>query len=324
MDLTTRYMGFDLRNPLIAGSSGLTSKLDTIKTLEDQGVAAIVLKSLFEEDLICHIKGSETSHYPYPKTNEWIGTRFRSSHVDDYLQLIQQARKELSIPVIASINCVTPYEWTSFARKIEAAGAHALELNMFMLPSDPMRSSEESEKQYFDILVELRRQVHLPIAVKISPFFSGMTKMALKLSWTGISGMVLFNRYYQPDIDIEALKVVQGNILSDPSEMNLPLRWVALLSDRVMCDVAAGTAAYDHVGMVKYLLAGARAIQVTSAFYRHGIPHAATMLQGLSEWMERHQFGKIQDFQGILSLKKTENPADYERFQYLKTYGGED
>ncbi|MHC1707384.1 MAG: dihydroorotate dehydrogenase-like protein [Bacteroidales bacterium] len=323
-DISTKFMGLDLKNPLIAGSSGLTSHIDSLLEIESMGVAAVVLKSLFEEDLQLLQKNTGNTAGGFPKTVEYLSAHTKANKVGEYLALIDEAKKRLSIPVVASINCVSSYEWTSFSRKIESAGADALELNMFILPSDPMRNSEDNEKVYFEILNDIRKQVKIPIAVKISPFFSGMTRMALKLSWTGINGLVLFNRFFQPDIDIDTLSTVSGKIFSTPDEISLPLRWSALLSDRVMCDIAASTGVHDHSGMIKLLLAGAKAVQAVSAFYTQGPAFAQQTLTGLSDWMEEKGYNTIKDFNGKLSLKKSDNPADYDRYQYFRTFHPED
>jgi dihydroorotate dehydrogenase (fumarate) len=318
-------MGLQLKNPLIAGSSGLTAQFDSILDLARQGVAAVVLKSIFEEDLVNFLDPKRKNAYPTvpaAKPAELAGSWSRHADMEEYLRLIGRCKKELDIPVIASINCISSFEWTSFARRIESAGADGLELNFLVPPSDPYKSSEDNERVYFDVLTDVRRAVKLPVAVKISPYFAGMTKMALKISWTGIAGLVLFNRYFMPDIDIEDLKVVNGPKLSQPDEIYLPLRWTALLSDRVLCDIAAGTGIHDSQGMIKMLLAGARAVQSTSTFYLHGSAQAEVMIKGLEDWMLRHDFPDIKSFCGLLSLKKSENPADYERFQYLSNFSG--
>jgi dihydroorotate dehydrogenase (fumarate) len=323
-DLSVKYMGFNIKNPLIAGSSELTSRVDSLLDLEKRGVSAVVLKSLFEEELYHHPQLKGGNRYPIKELVGEGSVDSKEHKIGQYLDLIDAAKQNLTIPVIASINCITNQEWTSLARRIESAGADALELNIFTLPSDPMKSSEENEKVYIDILNDLKRQVKIPISVKISPYFSGMTKMALRLSWTGISGMVLFNRFYQPDIDTEEIKTISGKLLSSPDEMALSLRWVALLSDRVMCDVAGATGVHDHTGIIKLLLAGAKAVQVVSAFYIHGNKRAEEMLDGLSQWMVQKEFQSIGEFCGKLSLKKNDNPADYERYQYFKAFHPDD
>ncbi len=323
IDLSTQYMGMNLKNPLIAGSSGLTSSFDSIREISSQPISAVVLKSLFEEDIYheLHLDADEKSS-PYPKFTEFGGIRSRHNRMEEYLRLIDQCKKNLDIPVIASIHCITSFEWMPFAKRIKDAGADGIELNMFMMPSDPMRSSEENEQVYFDVLTNVRRHVSIPIAVKIGNYFSGMTKMALKLSWTGIQGLVLFNRFFSPDIDIEKEEIVHGDIFSKPEEYRLPLRWVALLSDRVMCDISASTGIHTSDTVVKMLLAGAQTTQLTSVLYRQGPEAAGSILKGLEAWMEHKHYTSIKDFRGKLSLKKALNPAEYERFQYLKYYNG--
>ena len=321
IDLSTKYMGFTLKNPIIAGSSTLTSRTESIRELVQAGVAAIVLKSLFEEDLMVECKPEASKFLKpgnYPKGSEYGGIRSRHSKMEAYSKLIKNCKSEFDIPIIASINCVTHHEWIPFAKRIEEAGADGIELNMFVLPSDPMRNSVENEQIYFDILNEVRRNLKLPIAVKISPYFSGMTKMALKLSWTGIQGMVLFNRFFTPDIDIDKQCITAGPIYSSPEELGLTLRWVGILADRVMCDLCGSTGIHDSTGLIKMLLAGARAVEIASVLYTKGPQEIRTILNGLEEWMNVKGYTKIKDFNGILSLKKAENPADYERFQYLQ------
>jgi dihydroorotate dehydrogenase (fumarate) len=324
-DLSTKYLGLDLKNPVIAGSSGLTAGFDSIKEIAKQPVSAIVLKSLFEEDIYHEIhQHSDGSPSPYPKFSEFGGIRSRHNRMEEYLQLIDQCKKHLDIPVIASIHCITSFEWMPFAKRIEEAGADAIELNMFMLPSDPMRSSEENEQIYFDILTNIRRHVNFPVSVKIGNYFSGLSKMALKLSWTGIQGLVLFNRFFAPDIDVEKEELCQGDIFSKPEDYRLPLRWVGLLSDRVMCDISASSGIHTSDTVVKMLLAGAQTTQLTSAIYRNGPEVIGDIVAGLEAWMLRKNYASVKEFRGKLSLKKAVNPAEYERFQYLKYFNGEE
>ncbi len=321
IDLSTKYMGFNLRNPIIAGSSTLTSRIESIRELVLANVSAVVLKSLFEEDLMLECSPESRKFEKsgnYPKGAEYGGIRSRHPKMEAYVRLIGKCKSEFDIPIIASINCTTFHEWIPFAKRVEEAGADAIELNMFVLPSDPMRSSIENEQVYFDILTDLRRHIKIPLTVKISPYFSGLTKMALKLSWTGIQGMVLFNRFFTPDIDIENQSIVAGSIYSSPEEMAISLRWVGLLSDRVMCDLCGSTGIHNSEGILKMLLAGARAVEITSVLYQKGPAEIGIMLKGIEDWMQRKGYSCIKEFNGILSLKKAENPADYERFQYLQ------
>lgn len=324
-DLSTTYMGLKLRNPIIAGSSGLTNSVAHILELEQNGAAAVVLKSLFEEQIRFEINKtiteSHTGNY-YPEAEDYIHHYSKENKLDGYLNLIREAKAKVEIPVIASINCVSSSEWISFAKKIQEAGADALELNIFILPSDPYQSGEENEKVYFDIVNKVKKQISIPLSVKISNYFSGLAKTALKLSWTGIEGMVFFNRFFSPDIDIDKFKVTASNVFSHPEEMALSLRWVAMLSDRLHCDVAASTGIHDGKAIVKQLLAGAKAVQIASAFYKNGFGIIPGMLKEIEDWMDEKGFEKLEDFAGKMSVKKADNPAAYERVQFMKHFSG--
>lgn len=326
-DLSTNYMGFKLRNPIIAGSSGLNKSVENLIKLEKHGAAAVVLKSLFEEQIMHQItktmKHTENAEsYVYPEAEDYIGNYTREKDLGEYLRLIEDGKKSVSIPIIASINCLSSSEWISFAKKIEDAGADALELNIFILPSDTKRDSDQNEQIYFDIVMEVMRQVSIPVAVKISYYFSSLAKTALKLSWTGIAGMVLFNRFFSPDIDIDKFEVTPTHVFSSPEEISLSLRWVAMLSDKLHCDIAASTGVHDGEGVVKQLLAGAKAVQVASTLYKNGFEQIGKMTQFLESWMNKHNFKTTDDFIGRLSLKAADNAAAYERVQFMKHFSG--
>jgi dihydroorotate dehydrogenase (fumarate) len=318
-------MGLTLRNPIIAGSSGLTNSVENIRKMEANGVGAVVLKSLFEEQInfaVSHTMNQSEDNFSYPEALDYISHYTRENDLDRYLKLIRDAKASVSVPIIASINCVSAAEWVSFARRIEEAGADALELNIFILPSDPRRKADQHEQVYLDILQSVMKQVKIPVAAKISYYFTGLTNMALQLSWTGISGLVLFNRFYSPDIDIDKLQISTGSVYSSPGELPLSLRWVALLSDKVHCDIAASTGIHDGKAVIKQLLAGAKAVQVASVLYQKGFEQIALMNKTLEEWMTAHEFANTGDFIGKLSYKAAENPAAYERIQFMKHFSG--
>lgn len=324
-NIQTTYMGLTLGSPVIIGSSGLTSSIDNIIEFERRGAGAVVLKSLFEEQIRYEAAHAVSNHIEsnyYPEAQDYIANYSHNHRVDEYLQLIRKAKEKVSIPIIASINCVTADEWVSFAAKIEEAGADALELNIFILPSDPAMGAEQNEKRYFSILEEVKKQVKIPVALKISYYFSGLAKMALKLSWAGANGIVLFNRFYSPDINIDTMKVVPTNVFSTPAEISTSLRWVAMLSDRLYCDVCASTGVHNSEGLIKQLLAGAKAVQVASTLYKNGFERINEMNDGLKTWMEKQGFEKTEDFIGKMSFKKAENPAAYERVQFMKHFAG--
>ena len=325
VNIETTYMGLKLSSPIIIGSSGLTSSIENIKEFAARGAGAIVLKSLFEEQIqheVAHTSSHDHSSNYYPEAHDYIANYSHNHRVGEYLDLIKKAKEEVSIPIIASINCVSSEEWVSFARKIQEAGADALELNIFFMPSDPAFGSEHNEKVYFEILEEVKKLITIPIALKIGYYFSGLAKMALKLSWAGAKGLVLFNRFYSPDINIDTMKVVATHVFSTPEEISNSLRWVAMLSDKVYCDICASTGVHDGEGLIKQLLAGAKAVQIASTLYKNGFNRIDEMNATLKTWMEQHGYENTSEFIGKMSFKKAENPAAYERVQFMKHFAG--
>jgi dihydroorotate dehydrogenase (fumarate) len=323
-DLSTEYMGLPLRNPLVVASCSLTKSVDGVRKCADAGAGAVVLKSLFEEQIAAKAKDMEEHLWLYGHTEafEYVSKMAMPLGPRDYLELVKKAKAAVSIPVIASLNCITPRWWSDFAGQIEAAGADGLELNISVMPSDPARTSEEIEKIYVDIVESLTGGVRIPVAVKIGPYFTSVARMAAELSARGVSALVLFNRFYQIDIDTEKIDLTPGISFSTPNEISLPLRWIALLAGSVQCDLAASTGVHDGPGFVKQLLAGATAVQVCSALYERGMEHIGTILGDVETWMQGHGFEKVGDFRGKLSRQVTERPELYERLQYIKLFTG--
>jgi len=326
-DLSTTYMGLKLKNPIIAASSGLTKTVENVIELEKNGAAAVVLKSLFEEQIKYEVSKTynQSGHdtpYAYAEADDYITNYAKDYSIGEYLKLIRECKEAVSIPIIASVNCVSSHEWTSFAKKIQDAGVDALELNMFILPSDPSRDGEENQKIYLEIIQKVIKEISIPLSIKISHYFSGLANFALKLSWTGIKGMVLFNRFFSPDIDIESMKVTASNVFSTKEELAISLRWVAILSDKVHCDLAASTGVHDGESAIKQLIAGAKAVQCATTLYKNGFGRIGEMLKDIESWMDRHNYDKLDDFMGKLSYKHAENPAPYERVQFMKHFAG--
>ncbi len=324
-DLSTTYMGLRLRNPIIVGSSGLTRSAAEARRADAAGAGAIVLKSIFEEQIEHQVAGLLADSEPalgHPEAAEYINRYGRENAVSEYLELIRQAKDSVSVPVIGSIHCVSAGAWTDFARRVEEVGADALELNVFVLPSDPQRSGVEYEKIYFDIASAVTGKISIPVALKIGPYFSGLTHMLKKLGQSRISALVLFNRFYRLDFDIEHFKVVPANHLSVPEETELPLRWISILSSELECDLAASTGVHDGGAVVKHLLAGAKAVQVCSTLYKNGLDHIGTMLGQLGDWMTRHRYESIEAFRGRMSQAQSGNPAAYERVQFMRASVG--
>ena len=323
-DISTCYMGIKLRNPVIAGSSGVTSTARGVKNLEDNGAGAVVLKSIFEEEILYEMqttfKIKDLGGYQLEQYDLY-NYEIRKDNLNQYSKLISGCKKEVSIPVIASVNCTYSHEWIQYAEQIQSAGADALELNMYFLPMNFVRSTQQLEKTYFDIIRKITSSISIPIALKISPYFTNLGPMIQKLSKTGISGIVLFNRFYRPDIDIDDLKVVPSSMLSTPEEYLTALRWIAIMSQKVDCDLLASTGIHDGKTVIKQLLAGAKAVQVVSALYRNGTEHIKQMLADLDEWMTKHRYESIEQFRGKMSQEKTCDPAVYERVQFMKYFG---
>ncbi len=326
-DLTTTFAGIKLKNPIIIGSSGLSDSLENMLELQKHGAAAVVLKSLFEEEILKEMNASlhrmSSEGFLYPETVDFYDFYETPEEATlKYLGQIQEAKKNLSIPVIASINCMTASQWTYFPRQIQTAGADALELNIFVLPTDFNRTSEENERVYFEIIREVKKQVTIPVIVKLSYYFSNLASLLKRISASGIDGLVLFNRFYNPDFDIETLEITSGAVLSNPSDLYLSLRWIAILAGRVECSLAASTGVHDGTALIKQLLAGANAVEIASTVYKNGHEQIQTMLDDLNNWMDRKEFSSIAQFRGILSQSKSGNPAAFERVQFMKYFRG--
>lgn len=326
-DLSTNYGRLTLKNPIIAGSSGLTDSVENLLQLEKHGAAAVVLKSLFEEEILrdmqIQLSAMSSSSFIYPETVEFYdyydGPRETTA---TYLDLVRKAKSKLGIPVIASINCMDANNWTYFPEQLEKAGADAIELNIFNLPSDLNKSSQENEAVYFEIIREVQKQVNLPLFIKLSYYSSSLASFLKKIAGTGVDGIILFNRFYNPDIDIDKMEVTNGGILSTPGDIYQSLRWIAIMSERVDCSLIASTGVHNAEAVVKQLLAGARAVQLSSTLYKNGIPYLEKILTELENWIDAKGFSKISDFRGRLSQSKASNPAVYSRTQFMKYFRG--
>jgi len=320
IDLTTKYMGLTLKNPIIVGSCGLTNSVTGIKELETNGAAAVVLKSIFEEQILMESNSLQSKHMTHTEEADYILAYTKQHNLREYLKLIENTKKEVSIPVIPSINCISDSDWTSYAKNIEDAGADALELNMFIIPANFEQKGEDIEKIYFDIIDAVRQHTKIPIAVKISPYFSGLANMIFNLSHKKINGIVLFNRFFNPDIDIDRMAVTSTNIFSTAEEYSLPLRWIGLMSGHVKCDLAASTGIHDGYSVIKNILAGAKAVQVASILYRQSAKTITTMLDHITDWMTKHHYSSLQDITGKLNQKNIQDPVLYERAQFMKYF----
>lgn len=324
MNLTTKYLGLNLRSPLVPSSSPLTESLDNLKLMEDSGASAVVLHSLFEEQIrqethtLHHHLTHGTESYAealtyFPDAGEF---NFRPER---YLGHIAKAKEALGIPLIASLNCATFGGWTSFAREIEKAGADALELNIYSIPTDPDVSTDEIETNYVTILASVKAQVKIPVAVKLGPFFTNFAHFARRLDQHHANGLVLFNRFYQPDISLEALEVTPTILLSTPMETRLPLRWIAILHGRIQASLAATSGIHRGTDALKMLMAGADVTMLCSVLLRRGIKHIAVIEREMSEWMAKHEYESVEQLKGSLSQRNCPDPGEFERAQYMRS-----
>ena len=322
-NLSTTYMGLNLNSPLVIGSSGLTNSVENIEKFAKLGAGAIVLKSLFEEQIMHEanfvLKQDTSSNY-YPEAEDYILNYTKQNSVQNYLDLIKGAKEKVDIPIIASINCTSASEWTSFSKSIEAAGADGLELNIFVMPSDLNRSGEENEKVYFDIVNKVKQETSLPISVKLSYHFSSLASTLEKLSWTGIKSLTLFNRFFSPDIDVDKMEVKPSFVFSKAEDIGISLRWVAMLSNRLRCELSASTGVHNGEDVIKQLLAGAQTVQVASVLYKEGTESVSSILSDVNTWMDTKGFEDISAFRGKMSIDKTTNPGAYERVQFMKHF----
>jgi len=319
MDLSVNYLGLKLKSPIVAGSSSLTMNLNNLKKIEKAGAGAIVLRSLFEEEITLEYDhlvkaGKESEGYM-----DYYDVKIKNDNIKNYLQFIQEAKSTVNIPIIASVNCTSAHEWTYFAKKLEEAGADAIELNMFIMPSNFDKKCDEVQDVYMDIIDKVRNSTKLPIAVKLSYYFADLARFVKEVS-TKVDGVILFNRFFHPDFDIENFKIISSNVLSRTTDIAISLRWISILAGKVDSNLIASTGVHDGQSVIKEILAGADATQVVSALYKHGIEYIEDMTAELKEWMERHDFKSLDDFRGKMSQKNVENPAVVERVQFMNYF----
>jgi len=312
-----------LPTPVIVGSSGLTDTAKKIEELEKYGAGAVVIKSIFEEEITMEYEKVLAEEAPSRYKDDYLDYfdyKIKEQNLGNYIKLITDAKKKVKIPVIASINCTSSHEWTYFARKIEEAGADAIELNIFELPSTLEKSLEEIDHDYLEIINDVKNTIKIPLAIKISYYFSNLGRAVRVLSKTGVSGIVMFNRFFSPDIDLDKMEIISTNVFSTPQELPTSLRWIGIMANRVKCDLAASTGVHDGKAVVKQLLAGATAVQMVSALYQNGPEYLKTVIEEIEAWMKEKGHEKIDDFRGMMSQEQYVNPALYERVQFMKYF----
>jgi dihydroorotate dehydrogenase (fumarate) len=322
VDLSTNYLGLELPHPLMPGASPLVDDLSMVRRLEDAGAAAIVMHSLFEEQILAEQRDAllfESFSESHAEAVSYAPERDAFAlGPDEYLEQIQRIRQMVSIPVIASLNGTTPNSWIEYARLIEQAGAHALEINVYDVPTDPLENSEDVERRTIETAAAIKAAVSIPVAVKLSPFYSAFASFARRLDETGVDGLVIFNRFYQPDIDVEALEVVPKVRLSDSGDLLLRLRWLAILSGRVRASLAVTGGVHTAMDAIKAIMAGAHAVQMVSALLKVGPEQLRRVREEMAWWMEEHAYESLKQMRGSMSLEKTPNPAAFERSNYMR------
>jgi dihydroorotate dehydrogenase (fumarate) len=320
IDLSTNFAGLSMKSPIIVSSSGLTSSVDRIKKVAAAGAGAVVLKSLFEEQINYEV-GNMSDGHDYPEAGDYIRTYARENSLGQYLSSIREAKDAVDIPVIASINCVSASEWIDFAAKIADAGADALELNIYFLPINKDTDPREYEKTYLNIVTEVKKLTSLPLIIKLGNGFSNITWMVNQLYQRGAAAVVLFNRFYAPDINTDDLSFGSAEVLSTPAELRNSLRWIGIVSSQVdQLDLAASTGVHSGMAVVKQILAGAMAVQICSVLYRNGLDYIKDMTVEMLKWMEKNHYKSPDDFRGKMNYGSLDDPSVYERAQFMKFY----
>jgi dihydroorotate dehydrogenase (fumarate) len=322
--LSVKYLGLELRSPMIVSSSRLTSTPGYLKEADDNGAGAVVLKSLFEEQINQYIHHIGSSH-SYPEADDYSAYYIKSHSVNEYLTLIKKAKESISIPVIPSINCYTSEGWTDFAANIQEAGADALEINVFLLPDDRKKTAADYEKVYLELIEKLKKKITIPLAIKIGYRFTNILNIIDQFYMRKVEGVVLFNRFYEPDIDIMSMEVVPSSIFSHENERRLVLRWIAMASAQdIKIDISASTGVHSGADAIRYLLAGANSVQVCSVLYEKGIPFIKEMNEQIEAWMDKKGYTSINDFRGKLNYRNYKQAVVFERTQFMKYFASED
>lgn len=327
INLSTTYLGLNLKNPIIVSSSGLTNSISKIAKLVDAGVGAVVLKSLFEEQINHEINQQirNGEGYDYPEAMDYITGYTKDNSVGEYLKLISDAKAKFNIPIIASINCFSSNDWIDFAKKIEAAGADAIELNIHVVNTDKNVEASIVEGLYYSIAENVNHAISIPFAIKLGDNFANLVGVVNRLNALGTKGVVLFNRFYEPDIDINKLQLTSASVFSTPGDIRKSLRWVAIVSDKVdQIDISASTGNHDGESIIKQLLAGASSVQICSTVYKNGPKVISDILNELTYWMEEKKYPSIESFKGLMSYRKIQDPAIYERAQFMKYFSSLD
>lgn len=320
-NLETTYMGLKLKNPLILGSSSLSDNPDGVKKAEDAGFGAVVLKSIFEEQIVAESNADIGGAVGFNGRNDYLdafASVTKERYLDKYLELVTKAKKAVDIPVIASVNCTSESGWLEYARKFQQSGADGIELNYYIMAGDARVSGAEIEKKYFEVAKKTREIISLPLSIKMSWHFTSIANAIKQYSDMGFDGIVIFNHFFRPDIDIDKVSICANKFIQPKGDYSETLRWTAMMSGEIKADICSSTGIRDSETAIKMLLAGAKAVQMTSAVYKEGYGVASKVLDEISQWMEKHGYDSISSFNGLLAQEKIENPERWERSQYMK------
>lgn len=320
-NLETKYLGLTLKNPIIVSSSGITSSIDKIKEAEKNGAAAIVLKSIFEEQINYEAANYQNQGKDNAEAYDYVQGYVTANNLQNQLDLIKEAKQAVSIPIIASVNCFSDKKWIDFSKLFEEAGADALEINIYIVPDDRKMSGSDIEKSYYAIIKKLVKKTNIPVSVKLSYHFTNMINVVDNIKSLGAKGVVLFNRFYEPDIDIDKMEMTNSSVFSNESDIRFPLRWAAIISDQVKgIDIASSTGVHNVTGLIKMILAGADAVQICSVLYAKGMGEIKIMLEGLEDWMKQRGFDSVEGIKGLMSYKSIPEPGIYQRSQFMKYF----
>ncbi|MBR5253541.1 MAG: dihydroorotate dehydrogenase-like protein [Bacteroidales bacterium] len=325
MNIETKFMGLDIKSPIIVGSCGLTSDVETLKRIEKAGAGAVILKSIFEEQILQEMSNnySMSNAIEYAdETYDYIVAHTEKQSLAKYINLIRSAKEAVSIPVIASVNCVSSSQWINFATRVEQAGADGIELNMFVLPSDVNLTTDNVEKFYENVIHNIKKVVKIPVSVKISSYFSSLARFAQKLSWMGIENLNIFNQFSKQDINIDTMTIEPANVFSSPNSLHKTIRWTAILANVLNCPITAGGGVHKPQDIIKLLLAGANTVQTVSAIYEQGTDFIEESIAFLKEWMQKNNFESLGDFRGKLAVEKNNESSAFLRVQFMKYFAG--
>lgn len=321
--IETKYMGLNVKSPIIAGSCGLTNSIEELEQLENAGAGAVILKSIFEEQIIFDIKQSANQMAPvdsYGDSYEYVAAHVANDSMNRYFSLVSEAKKRLHIPIVGSINCFSFENWLTYAKRFQDAGCDAMELNMAVLPYETSLSGDDVERLFSDIITTLKKAITVPISIKVSKNFTDMAKFMQQLSWMGINCITMFNKPLNIDINVDTMKLMPASSLSEHNDIYDTLRWIAILDKKLRCEISASTGIFNADDVVKMLLAGAQTVQVVSTLYKNGLDYIKTMNTGLQEWMQKHNYETIEQFRGKLALKANDEASMFLRTQFMKYF----